>query len=191
MNGDVLFHIWHIDLHWHIQLLMLILTPFTGFSYLPNYILLKAGVGHNFTLICLVVLPYSGVVYCVHHIEWIRGITAYSSAQGESLWQVCGGAWVNSHVGTIGLSPSAGMTAQVSPGTCSVRLDPWVHLETVLLMSLPAFLWDSLTFDVSYVWPGSPAEATGTGTSNAKLKVGFYWQIDILVIKFVLFLKAQ
>uniref|UniRef100_A0A8C4GMV2 Iron-sulfur clusters transporter ABCB7, mitochondrial n=1 Tax=Dicentrarchus labrax TaxID=13489 RepID=A0A8C4GMV2_DICLA len=42
-----------------------------------------------------------GAAVCrCHHIEWIRGITAYSLACRESLWQVCGGAWVNSHVGT-------------------------------------------------------------------------------------------
>lgn len=55
----------------------------------------------------------------------------------ESLWQVCGGAWVNSLVGTNVLSNSAGMTAQVSPGTCSVRLDPLVHLESLLSLLPP------------------------------------------------------
>lgn len=104
---------------------------------------LKAGVGHNFTVICLEALSYSSTVTWCHHIEWIRGITAYSLARAESLWQVCGGVCVNSHVGTSGLSNSAGMTAQVSPGTCSVRLDPQVHLETLLLLLLPGLPRDS------------------------------------------------
>lgn len=119
---------------------------------LLHCIWLKAGVGHSFTVICLEALPYSSAVTWCHHIEWIRGITAYSLACGESLWQVCGGACVNSNVGTSGLSNSAGMTAQVSPGTCSVRLDPQVHLETLLLLLLPDLPRDSqwhLMFHVS------------------------------------------
>lgn len=116
---------------------------------LADCIWLKAGVGLHFGVICWEVLPYSAALWRCHHIEWIRGITAYSLACRESLWQVCGGAWVNSLVGTNVLSNSAGMTAQVSPGTCSVRLDPPVHLESLLSL-LPADPPEGLplTFDV-------------------------------------------
>lgn len=54
------------------------------------------------------------------------------------------------------LSNSTGMTAQVSPGTCSVRPDPQVHLETVLsllLLDPPEGL--PLTFDGPSVCPDS------------------------------------
>lgn len=137
-----------------IQLLMLILS--LECHILLNCIWLKAGVGHNFTVISFEVLPHIAAVWRCHHIEWIRGINAYSLACRESLWQVCVGAWVNIHVGTSVLSNSAGMTAQVSPGTCSVRPDPQVHLETLLSLLLP----DPpkrlpLTFNVPRVCPES------------------------------------
>lgn len=98
---------------------------------------IKSRCWKQFSVICLEVMLYSAAVWCCHHIERIRGIAAYSLAWWESLWQVCGWGWVNSHVGTSVLSNSAGMTAQVSPGTCSVRLELQVHLETLLSLLLP------------------------------------------------------
>lgn len=79
---------------------------------------------------------HSSAVFRCHHIEWIRGINAYSLACSQSQWQVCVGAWVNIHVGSM-LSNSAGMTVQASPGTCSVKPVSQVHLETRLSLPLP------------------------------------------------------
>lgn len=98
-------------------------------------IALKAGVGHSLTVIFLGMMAQSDAVFHCHHIEWIRGIIAYSLACSQSLWQVCVGALVNIHVGSM-LSYSAGMTVQVSPGTCSVKPVSQVHLETRLSLSL-------------------------------------------------------
>lgn len=99
-------------------------------------IALKAVVEHRLTVICLGMMAHSDAEFHCHHIEWIRGINAYSLACSQSLWQVCVGAWVNIHVGSM-LSNSAGMTVQVSPGTCSVKPVSQVHLETRLSLPLP------------------------------------------------------
>uniref|UniRef100_A0A8C5HR19 Iron-sulfur clusters transporter ABCB7, mitochondrial n=1 Tax=Gouania willdenowi TaxID=441366 RepID=A0A8C5HR19_GOUWI len=80
-----------------------------------------------------------------------REMIAYTLACTQPLWQMCAGVWVNSHFGTSGISVSAAMTAQVSPGICSVSLDPQVHLETVL--SCPRGLL--LTFEFLCVCPES------------------------------------
>lgn len=141
-------------------------------SHIADCIWLKAGAGRTFTVICWEVLPYSSVVTWCHHIEWIRGITAYSPACGESLWQMCVGAWVNSYAGTSGLSASAGMTAQVSRGTCSVRLDPQVHLETLLSSWLPYLLGDSCWHLMFYVRAQRAIfRLLGLSTLNAKCMV--------------------
>lgn len=101
---------------------------------------LHAGVLDTLSLRCV---WRCGTVTCGRHIDLIRGITACSRACGESLQQMRVAALVNSHVGTGGLSASTGMTAQVSLGTCSVRLDLQVHLESLLLQLLPDLPWDS------------------------------------------------
>lgn len=74
---------------------------------LLDYVWLKPGVGHSFTVICLEVLPRTAAVWHRRHIERIRGINAYSLACSISPWQVCGGAWVNRHVGASVLSNPA------------------------------------------------------------------------------------
>lgn len=138
-------------------------------SQIADCIWLKAGVGRTFTVICSELLPYSSVVTRCHHIEWIRGITAYSPACGESPWQMCVGAWVNSYAGTSGISASAGMTAQVSHGTCSVRLDPQVHLETLLSSWLAYLLGDCCWHLMFYVCAQKAIfRLLGLSTLNAK-----------------------
>lgn len=101
---------------------------------LPDCVWLKPGDGYTFSVICSKELPHSRAGTGCHHIEWIRGITAYSVACRESPRQMCVEVRVNSRAGTSGFSASAGMTAQVSPGSCSVRLDAQVHLETLSLL---------------------------------------------------------
>lgn len=82
-------------------------APFCSVT-LPDCVELKADDGYTFSVMCSKELPHSRAVTRCHHIEWIRGITAYSVAYRESQWQMCVEARVNSHAGTSDSAPQLG-----------------------------------------------------------------------------------